>query len=318
MNRWVLALVSLVLACLGGVTVAQDGRISDVSSGPVTFTVGDDDLAAAASCPGCTYVYPDPGPAIIFEVQRQNPNRDYTVDAFHAGWDPGISLQLEARYTVTNRNGTRLFLETAWLPITEAPRLALIFTQGTVQGEVWVRVTVTYRLALTGAEVAGDVATRMTHRVRETGSAVSHDVQASLPTMLVLRLVGTTASATTFTVAFDYGNDVGTYLSAITSGAPLAVTATDLARAEISTNHPSGYTVTLAIEEVLVPEGGLDVRGRLLLLGAPGDSRTFSSTGPTAGFVPLFEGGDYALVVSGDEPPGTYLLTIRLEAIRNP
>ena len=316
MRRWVLALASLVLGGVGGLATAQDGAINDVTSGLVSFTVTADDLAAAAACPGCTYVYPDPGPQIVFEVRRQNPNRVYTIDALHAGWDPSSALQLEARYTVTNRNGTTVFLETPWLALGEAP--TLVFTQAAVQRENRVRVTVAYRLALTGDEAAGAVATRMTHRVRENGSAFSHDVRSALPTTLVLRLVGTTASATSFTVAFDYGDDVGAYLAAVTSGAPLAVTATDLARAEISTNHPSGYSVTLVVEEVLVPYDGSDVRGRVLLLGTPADGRTFSSTGPTAGFVPLFGGDDYALVVRGDEPPGSYLLTVRLEATRNP
>lgn len=318
MKAWGLALAWSVLLCLGGTAVAQDGRISDISSGPVTFTVGDDDLAAAATCPGCTYVYPDPGPAIVFEVLRQNPNRDYTIDAFHAGWDPADTLHLEARYTVTTRDGTRLFLETDWLSITEAPRLALVFTQAAVQRETWVRVTVAYRLALTGAEADGDVTTRVTHRVRETGSAVSHDIRASLPTTLMLRLVGTSASATSFMVGFDYGSDVAAYLAAVTSGAPLSVTATDLARAEISTNHPRGYTVTVTIEEVFVPDGGAGARDRVLLLGAPAHGRAFTSSEPTAGFMPLFDGLDYALAVRGDEPPGAYLLTVRLEATRNP
>ncbi len=316
MRRWVLALATLALGCLGGIATAQDGRIEDLSSGLVHFTITADDLAAVAACPGCTYVLPDPGPPIVFEVQRQNPNRVYTIDAFHAGWDPVSTLQLEARYTVTNQNGTTEFLVTPWLTLGEAP--TLVFTQADVQGENRVRVTVEYRLALTGDEAAGEFATRMTHRIRENGSTVSHDVRASLPTTLTLRLVGTTASTTAFEVAFGYGADVAAYLAAVTSAAPLAVTATDLTRAEISTNHPSGYTVRVVVEEVLIPEGGADVRGRVLLLGAPADGRTFTSTGPTAGFVPLFDGGDYALALSGDEPPGTYLLTVRLEATRNP
>ena len=316
MRRWVLALTVLTFGCLGGVANAQDGRIEDVSSGLVSFTVTADDLAAAAACPGCTYVVPTLGPPIVFEVQRQNPSRVYTIDAFHAGWDPSSTLQLAARYTVTDQNGTTEFLVTPWLTLGEAP--TLVFTQADVQRENRVRVTVEYRLALTGDEAAGEFATRQTHRVRENGSAVSHDVRAALPTTLTLRFVGTTASATAFDVVFDYSSDVGAYLAAVTSGAPLAVTATDLARAEISTNHPSGYTVTIVVEEILVPEGFADVRGRVLLLGAPADGRTFSSTGPTAGFVPLFDGGDYALAVRGDEPPGSYLLTVRLEATRNP
>ena len=316
MRRWVLALGWLALGSLGGVAAAQDGRIDDVSSGLVSFTVTAEDLAAASACPGCTYVFADPGPAIVFEVRRQNPNMTYTVDALHAGWIPASTLPLEARYTVTDRNGAAVLLATPWLTLGEAP--TLVFTQAAVQRETRVLVTVEYRLALSGDEAAGEVATRVTHRVRETGSAVSHDVHVGLPTFLTLRLVGATESTTTFGVAFDYGADVGTYLAAVTSGAPLAVTGSDLVRAEISTNHPSGYTVMLLVEEVLVPEGGADVRGRVLLFDAPAHGRTFTSTGPTTGFVSLFAGVDYALAVNGDEPPGSYLLTVRLEAIRNP
>ena len=316
MTRIARALSLLVALSLIGVAGAQDGRIDDVSSGLVSFTVTAEDLAAAAACPGCTYVFPDPGPAIVFEVLRQNPNRVYTIDAFHAGWDPAGALQLEARYTVTDRNGTAVLLVTPWLTLSEAP--TLLFTQAAVQRETRVLVTVEYRLALSGDETSGEFATRLTYRVRETGSAVSHDIRVGLPTFLTLRLVGTTEPATTFGIAFDYGADVGAYLAAVTSGAPLAVTGSDLVRAEISTNHPSGYTVMLLVEEVLVPEGGADVRGRVLLFDAPAHGRTFTSTGPTAGFVSLFEGVDYALAVNGNESPGSYLLTVRLEAIRNP
>ena len=316
MSRWALALMCLALSCLGGVAVAQDGRISDVSSGLVSFAISDEDLASAAACPGCAFVFPDPGPAIVFEVLRQNPNRIYTVDALHAGWLPASTLRLEARYTVTNPSGTTVFLVTPWLALSEVP--TLVFTQADVQRENRVRVRVEYRLALRGDEAAGTVTTTMTHRIRENGNAVSHDVRASLPTTLTLRLVGTAASATSFTVAFDYGGDVAAYLAAVTSGAPLRVSATDLARVEISTNHPSGYTVRLALDEVLVPEGAPDVRERMLLHGAPAHGRTFTSTGPTSGFVPLFSGEDYTLAVRGDEPPGSYLLIVRLEAVRNP
>ena len=316
MSRWVLALTCLVLSFLGGVAVAQDGRIIDVSSGLVSFTVSDDDLAASASCPGCTYVLPDPGPAIVYEVQRQNPNRRYTVDALHAGWLPASSLQLEARYTVTNRTGTNVFLVTPWLAISEAPRP--VFTQADVQRENRVHVRVEYRLVLHGDEAAGTITTTMTHRIRENGDAVLHDVQVSLPTVLALRLVGTTLSGTSFVVAFDYGDDVGAYLAAITAGIPLRVTASDLARAEISTNHPRGYTVTLVIEEVFAPAGSPDVRSRVLLDGAPADGHSFTSSGPTDGFVPLFEATDYTLRVIGDEVPGSYLFNVRLEAVRNP
>ena len=205
MTRLAAALALALALGLAGVATAQDGRLVDISSGPVSFTVTDDDLQAASACPGCTYVSPDPGPEIVFEVLRQSPNRAYTIDALHAGWTPTGGLRLEARYTVTNRTGTTVFLVTPWLPISEAP--TLLFTQAVVGREARVRVTVEYRLVLFGDEAAGEFTTRMTHRVRENGNAISHDVSATLPAFLTLRLVGTTASATAFTLAFDYGDD---------------------------------------------------------------------------------------------------------------
>ncbi len=316
MTRLAPVLALLLALGLGGVATAQDGRLVDVSSGPVSFAVTDDDLQAASACPGCTYVYPDPGPEIVFEVLRQSPNRAYAIDALHTGWTPSGALRLEAHYTVTNRTGTTVFLVTPWLPIGEAP--TLVFTQAVVGREARVRVTVEYRLVLFGDEPAGEFTTRMTHRVRENGNAISHDVRATLPAFLTLRLVGATAAATALTLAFDYGDDPGAYLSAIATGVPLRATASDLARAEVSTNHPRGYTVVLVVEEVFAPAGGAGLSSRVLLHDARADGRAFSSAGPTDGFVPLFTAADYALEVTGEEPPGSYLFTVRLEAVRNP
>ena len=316
MRRWGLALAWLALACLGGVAAAQDGNIVDVSSGLVSFSVGAEDLEDAASCPGCTYVYPDPERTVVFDVLRQNPNRLYTIDALHTGWQPAAAIGLEARYTVTNQRGTVVFLVTPWLALSPVP--SLVFTQADVQRENRVRVTVEYRLAITGEETAGTYATRLTHRVRENGRTVWHDVEAGFPAFLTLRLVGVAPSASSFTIVFEYGHDARAYLTAVTTGTPLEATASDLVRAEISTNHPSGYTVTLLVEEVFVPPGGAALRSRVLLGDTAADGRTFWSSGPTDGFVPLFEGADYALQVTGDEPPGDYLFTVRLEAVRNP
>jgi hypothetical protein len=312
---WPAPALALALV-LTGVAAAQDGRLVAVSSGPVSFTVTDDDLRAASACPGCTYVVPDPGPPVAFDVLRQNPNRRYTIDVLHAGWPPAGALRLEARYTVTDRAESVVFLATPWLVLDEAP--TLVFTQAAVGREPRVRVTAEYRLVLFGDEPAGELATRMTHRVRENGRAVSHDLRATLPAFLTLRLVGTTASATEFMLAFDYDDDPGAYLNAIATGVPLRATGGDLAGAEISTNHPSGYTVVLRVEEVSAPAGGAGLGDRVLLQGARADGRTFTSSGPTDGFEPLFDAADYALEVTGEEPAGSHLFTVRLEASRNP
>jgi hypothetical protein len=189
----------------------------------VSFTVTPEAFAAAGACPGCEPLAPDPGRAILLEVTRQNPNRLYTIDVLHDGWGPAADLPLEARYTVTSTNGQTVFLTTAWLPIDAAP--TLVFTQAAVQRENRVRVEVAYRLALRGDEPAGTFVTRVTHRVRENGSAVAHEVRVSIPSFLSLRVVGRTPEVASAVVAFDYADAPGAYLQAVTSGTPLAPTA---------------------------------------------------------------------------------------------
>ena len=308
--------VALLLALGAGAAAwAQDGRLSEVSSGLVAFTVGAEDLAAAEGCPGCTYVYPDAEVEIAFTVVRQNPNRLYTIDALHDGWQPAGGPQLEARYTVTTRDGARELVRTAWLALSEAPEL--VFTQAAVQRETQVLVRVEYRLALRGDEAAGTFAAQVTHRVRETGSALSHDVLATLPTYLHLRLVGEAGAIGAASVAFDYGRDPLAYVRAVTGGTPLPPTAVDLVRAEVSTNRAGPFTVTLVVEALLEPVGA-EARARLLLQGALADGRVFAGNGPTDGFVTLFAGDDYALRVDGGETPGATTLSVRLQAIADP
>ena len=80
-----LAVVALTLV---GVAQAQVGRIDPVASGPVTFTISDAAFAEAQGCPGCVVVAADPGPGVVFDVRRQNPNNIYYIDVSHAGWTP--------------------------------------------------------------------------------------------------------------------------------------------------------------------------------------------------------------------------------------
>jgi hypothetical protein len=309
------ALLALALAAAGA-AIAQEGQVAFVTAGPVSFTVTPEAFAAAGACPGCEPVAPDLGNAIVLEVTRQNPNRLYTIDVLHDGWGPATDLPLEARYTVTSTNGQTVFLTTAWTPIDAAP--ALVFTQAAVQRENRVRVEVAYRLALRGDEPAGSFVTRVTHRVRENGVAVAHEVRVAIPSFLSLRVVGRTPGVASAVVAFDYADLPGAYLQAVTAGAPLPPTSQDLARVEVATNHPSGYTVTARVEELLAPAGAPSFDGRLWLAGAPAQGRTFVGAGPTDGFITIATGDDYGLRVDGFEAPGAYLFSVTFEAVRNP
>jgi hypothetical protein len=308
--------VLLALAIAAGTAFAQDGRVAFVSSGLVSFTVTPEAFAAAGACPGCDPMAPDPGASTLLEVTRQNPNRLYTIDVFHDGWGPAGDLPLEARHTVTSANGQTVYLTTAWLPVDAAP--SLVFTQAHVQRESRVRVEVAYRLALRGDEPAGTFVSRVTHRVRENGSAAAHEVRVSIPSFLTLRIVGHAPEGVSAVVGFDYGDAPGAYVQAVTSGALLAPTLSDLARVEVNSNHESGYTVTVRVEELLSPAGAPPIDDRLWLAGAPAQGRTFIGTGPTDGFVTIATGDDYGLRVDGGEAPGAYLFTVTYEAVRNP
>ena len=311
MRRCALLLVAL-LAC--GAAYAQQGpgrygnvRFSHLPPAPVSFTVTPAAYAAALACAGCNFLHPDPGMPVVLEVEGRSANHPYTLEVFHSGFSLVSPLHLEARHTVRLRGTSGILFTIPWLPITEVPRQ--LFTQSQVTGDVL--VTVEYRLRVTGNEPAGTFTAGVTHRIRQNDSVATHDVRVVLPSFLTLRLVGQLAPGLSHTVSFDYSQATSAYLHAVSSGTPLAVTSSSFERIEISTNHPTGFTVTVIVSET-------PLRDRLRLLGAPAHGRRLSSSGPTNGFVTLFTAGDFGLVVDGGETPGLYTFTVTYEAGRNP
>jgi len=310
-KRRVLLLFTLLV--FGAAAQGEPGRYGEVrfiSSGLVSFTVTPEAYAAAVACPGCNYLYPDSGPNIVLLVEGRSATHPYTLEVFHSGWNP-VNLNLEARYIVRD-TGDSVRLTIPWMPVTEIP--TQLFTQTQVVGVGDVRVTVEYRLRVTGNEAAGSFSAHVTHRIRQNNSLVTHDVRAVLPSLLTLRLVGGAAPGV-HTVRFDYGSALQAYVQAVGSGTPLAVTTSDLQRVEISTNHPMGYTVMVTVSEVLGPPGGVSLRDRLLLTGAPAHGRRFSSDRPTNGFVTLITADQFGLLVDGGEAPGMHLLVVRYDAV---
>lgn len=309
------ALAFLLFALLlGGVAQAQVGRIDPVSSGPVTFTVTDDDLAAAQGCPGCVVVAPDPGPGVVFDVRRQNPNQVYFVDVVLDGWTPAGGPTLEVRVDVTSTSGGTTYLQSNWMAVSEVP--SLVFDQRQAN-QARVRVTATYRLRLTGDEAAGTYTTPVTYRIRGTTQTATHTARVELPTFLALRWVGAPVSGSA-TLRFEYASLPMTYVEAVAAGTALAPTSADFDRLEISTNHPSGYTVTVRVVALDAPLGAPSLTSRLTLGGSIGEGRQFTSTGPTDGFVTLASPADFGLIVDGGETPGAYRFELRYEAVRNP
>jgi len=305
----------LTALAAAGIAFAQDGRVSFLTSGLVEFTVAPASFAAAAACPACAPLPPDPGPAIAVAVARQSPNRLYTIEVDREAWAPAVDLDLEVRFQVASIDGGTPLLTTDWLPLGVAP--TFVFDQRAAPGLNRVRVDVGYRLALRGDEPPGSYLARVTLRVRENGSAVGHDVRVTLPSYLALRVAGRLLPVASTTVTFDYLTAPNAYLQAVLSGARLPPTNADLDRIELSTNHPSGATVTVHVDEVAAPEGP-GLRERLWLGGAVAHGRTFGTTAPTVGFVPLWGGQDFSLRVEGDEAAGPYHFTVRYEAVRNP
>lgn len=299
---------------LVGAAHAQVGRINPVSSGPVTFTVSDADLAAAQGCPGCVVVAPDPGPGVVFDVRRQNPNQIYLVDVSLDGWTPTGGPTLEVRVTVTTTNERTTYLQTDWLAVTEVP--IEVFNQAQAN-QAQVRVTAEYRLRLRGDEAAGTFTSPVTYGIRGTTQATTHTARVGLPTFLALRWAGAPATGIA-TLRFDYGAAPIAYLQAVTAGAPLAPTSADFDRLEVSTNHPSGYTVTVVVALLEAPLDAPSLAPRLTLAGAAAEGRRFVSAGPTDGFVTLATPDDFGISVDGAEVPGAYRVELRYEAARNP
>ncbi len=314
MSRGGLLALTLAVLTLAGAVHAQVGRIDPVSSGPVTFTVTDDDLAAAQSCPGCVVVRPDPGPGVVFDVRRQNPNQVYFVDFVLDGWTPTGGPTLEVRFDVTSTDGRTTYLETDWMAIAETPSTA--FDQS-LSNQARVRVTATYRLLLSGDEAAGTFTSPVTYRIRGTGETATHTTSVGLPTFLALRWVGAPATGAA-TLRFDYANAPMAYVDAIASGAALLPTSADFDRLEVSTNHPTGYSVTVMAVALDAPIGAPSLTPRLTLGGIAAEARQFASTGPTDGFVTLATPADFGLRVDGGETPGAYRVELRYVALRNP
>ena len=309
-------LLALSLAALTVVSTAhaQVGRIDPVTSGPVTFTVTDDDLAAAQGCPGCVVVASDPGPGVVFDVRRQSPNRVYVLDVVLDGWTPTAGPTLEVRLDVTSTNDGTTYLQTDWMVVSEVP--SMVFDQ-TATNQSRVRVTATYRLRLNGDETAGTFTSPVTYRIRGTGETATHTTSVGLPTFLALRWVGAPATGAA-TLRFEYASMPMAYVQAIASGAGLLPTSADFDRLEVSTNHPSGFTVTVRILALDAPIGAPSLTPRLTINGLAAEGRQFTSTGPTDGFVTLATPADFGLVVDGAETPGAYQVELRYEAVRNP
>lgn len=315
MNRSVHLAPAVLLLTLLAVAHAQDGRVSLASSGTVVFSVTDADLAAARGCPGCVAVAPDPGPSVVLEVKRQNPNRIYTIDAILGPWNPTNDPTLEVRATITGTDGRTRYLQTDWTPLSGAPEA--LFTQDDVQDARSVRVALEYRLVLAGDERAGLFTAPVTYRVRENGSSVGHGVQIGLPTFLALRWRTTTPDGGA-SLHFDYGDDPVTYLEAVTSALLLAPTSADFTGLEVSTNDPRGYSVTVRVVLLDAPTGTMDLRGRLRLADQAADGAIFASNHATDGFVLLLSPMDFRLAVDGGEDAGSYRFELTYEATRNP
>lgn len=314
MTRGGLLALTLAVLTLVGAAHAQVGRIDPVSSGPVTFTVTDDDLAAAQGCPGCVVVLADPGPGVVFDVRRQNPNQVYVVDVALDGWTPTRGPTLEVRFDVTSTNGRTTYLQTDWMVVAETPSMAFDQSQA---NQARVRVTATYRLRLSGDETAGTFTSPVTYRIRGTNETATHTTSVGLPTFLALRWVGAPASGAA-TLRFEYANAPVAYVEAIASGTALLPTSAGFDRLEVSTNHPTGYSVTVLAVPLDAPIGAPSLTPRLTLGGVPVEARQFASTGPTDGFVVLATPADFGLMVDGGETPGAYRVELRYEAVRNP
>ena len=311
-----LAVTVVVFTHVAAIGHAQDGRIDLVTGDEVAFVVTPGDLAAAVACPGCAYVEPEPGTPVVLRVLRQNPNRLYTVEVFEAGWNPPSVLDVEARHTVTSNDGREVFFVTAWRSLGDAP--SIVLSQADVGRAPQVRVEVTYRLRLWGDEPAGTSLSSVVHRVRESGSAAAHGVRVTLPTFMLLRLVARDGSvAPAYDVRFDYAGAPAAYLQALETGSTLPPTGGDLARVEISTNHPSGFTVAVAVEESTRPSGATPSAQRLLLQGERADGRVYRADAPTDGVTTLLLAEDFAFDPAGSTA-GRYRLLVTYQAAPNP
>lgn len=276
---WLVVLATvLVAAGLWGAAQAQD--LGTVTFSPTAQQVYD---AATGNHPGRIAADPT-SDSISFTIQAWG-NVRVVVQT-----DMPVPFELIADYSSTARGAV--------------PELILSTSQQTVYQANWgywyrtAKVDVTYWLHLTGAVAPGTYTVTVTYTLLGANS-VTNTIRVTIPPLIATRVSGGD------TLAFDYGNAPQTYYAAI--GRTLPPTSAGTTMTSVDVLSAGSYTLSAALTPAssgpTLSPGAIRLNG-IPLSASPKSVATGSGTGGT--FEPVVTPSDFALVVTGQEQPGTY------------
>lgn len=283
------------------VSLGYSQSLSFNRNSAIAFTPSQQDYTEALLCQECNSLEPFVMQGLeLLATQPQG----FSLQVRRSAFLPNSQILLEARYTVFDSQDN--FLEaTDWLEISEQPQVLFSGERSDV------RVTIDYRLMITGEEFAGTYQVALTYSL---GTAtLRHDLSIRIPSVTLLRIGQKVASGST-SISFNYqGPDAVDYVKAIQNNTPLSLTGSNLEAIEIFSNHPRGYTLSLRLFAIRSPSP-LDLR----LFNKPIDGQILQSRLPTLGFQPLITEDNFSLLVNGSEEPGEYQFTLEYTAKSNP
>jgi hypothetical protein len=310
MRRSLLTLFLLSLMSLSASGLTQ--KVQFQTSGMVTFTLTEQQYLDALTCLGCNFIYPDPSsPPVVLKVLKQGAT-SVTLNVRHSGWRPVNNIELQVRYVVAPKQGQTAY-QTDWIAVTELRKAIFSGTNPVTD----VDAALEYRIRILGTELAGAVDTNVMYDVG-TADSISHPIRVAVPSVLALRINGTTTAGASRTVRFDYsGVKQNDYIRAVDQRTLLPITTSELTSVEVFTNHATGYTVDVAVARLLGPTVGTLNNTKIQFNNVVAHGHRFRGNGPTNGFVTLVRAEDYRLNVDGGEEPGTYLFEVKYTAIKN-
>lgn len=174
-------------------------------------------------------------------------------------------------------------------------------------------ITIAALFAVAGAAFAAsqDIVSVTAKGTTGTKATVDHQLVVKLPTVLAMIVQGTGGSTdVTFTIgATQYYNNIGT---------SIAPDATGFTGLKAFTNNPTGASIAVSAAATgTAPSGSANVLSAVQLNGSSinGTPAISVSAGPPSVVVTR---GNFGLVLTGNEAPGTYNYTVTYTMTANP
>ncbi|MGL4611360.1 MAG: hypothetical protein ACRCYY_17070 [Trueperaceae bacterium] len=306
-------LLRLLTFCFLLFTFSHAQRSTLTARGSTAFLPTANEYTDALFCTGCNYLLPTrSNDKIELRLDNRSPqnaaSQNVTLQVQRAAYLPNADLQLEARYTFVNKEGTVITAQD-WSPLSQLP------TTLYAGGEAELFTAIEYRLLVTGLERAGSYETSVTYRLSSARgpSSVTHKLRFVIPEVARVRVLKKPASTTTLT--FDYeGVNALEYVRAVQTKTLLPPTSSNFEAIELLCNLPKGCSVNVQVLDVSAV--GSSTLSRLYLFGKVAHNQRLERK-TTASTEVLLRSEDFSLFVDGSEEVGDFQFVVRYQVLVN-